>query len=164
MREELVSPELKNTDEEYRELARQHQEFEARLTKLTSLSYPTEEEILEESLLKKKKLLLKDKMEAIMHRYKREAEITRFKEALRERVTHVAGLHQVYVEVLPEEVRVLSILDRDTFDEASENPIYDIHYDFLELFDLPMRFLCLPRTAVQAGIPGIGAEPVFSKE
>ncbi|MBI3952278.1 MAG: hypothetical protein HY314_17650 [Acidobacteria bacterium] len=60
------------TNDEYRELARQHQEFEARLSELTSLSYPTEEEILEESLLKKKKLLLKDKMEAIMSRYKRQ--------------------------------------------------------------------------------------------
>lgn len=61
------------TDEEYRELARQHQEFEVRLNELTSLAYPTEEEMLEESLLKKKKLLLKDKMEAIVHRYKRQA-------------------------------------------------------------------------------------------
>ena len=61
------------TDEEYRELARQHQEFETRLSELTSLAYPTEEEMLEESLLKKKKLLLKDKMEAIVHRYKRQA-------------------------------------------------------------------------------------------
>lgn len=64
---------LLTTDEEFRGLALQHQEYEARLTELTSLPYPTEEEMLEESLLKKKKLLLKDKMEAILHRYKRQA-------------------------------------------------------------------------------------------
>jgi uncharacterized protein len=68
LREHLLA-----TNDEYKELARQHREFEARLIELTSLAYPTEEEILEESLLKKKKLLLKDKMEAIMHRYKRQA-------------------------------------------------------------------------------------------
>lgn len=67
LREHLLA-----TNEEYRELARQHQEFEARLNQLTSLPYPTEEEMLEESLLKKKKLLLKDRMEAIVHRYKRQ--------------------------------------------------------------------------------------------
>lgn len=64
---------LMATDAEFRELAQQHQEYETRLTELTSLPYPTEEEMLEETLLKKKKLLLKDKMEAIMHRYKRQA-------------------------------------------------------------------------------------------
>ncbi|RMG53978.1 MAG: DUF465 domain-containing protein [Acidobacteria bacterium] len=63
---------LMATNEEFRELVRQHQEYEARLNELTSLPYPTEEEMLEETLLKKKKLLLKDKMEAIIHRYKRE--------------------------------------------------------------------------------------------
>jgi uncharacterized protein YdcH (DUF465 family) len=64
---------LLTTNEEYRELAQLHQEFETRLSELTALTYPTEDEILEESLLKKKKLLLKDKMEAIIHRYKRQA-------------------------------------------------------------------------------------------
>lgn len=68
LREHLLA-----TDDEYRELARQHHEFEVRLSQLTTLAYPTQEEILEESLLKKKKLLLKDKMEAILHRYKRQA-------------------------------------------------------------------------------------------
>jgi uncharacterized protein YdcH (DUF465 family) len=60
------------TDPEFRELALEHQQFEARLKDLTSLSYPTQEEMIEETLLKKKKLLLKDKMEAIMSRYKRQ--------------------------------------------------------------------------------------------
>ena len=61
------------TDAEFRELAEQHRQYEYRLEQLTALPYPTEEEILEETMLKKKKLLIKDKMEAIMHRYKRQA-------------------------------------------------------------------------------------------
>jgi hypothetical protein len=60
-------------DAEFRQLAEQHREYEARLQQLTSLPYPTEEEMMEETMLKKKKLLLKDKMEAILHRYKRQA-------------------------------------------------------------------------------------------
>jgi uncharacterized protein YdcH (DUF465 family) len=60
------------TDPEFRELAREHQHYEARLKDLTSLPYPTQDEMTEETLLKKKKLLLKDKMEAIMSRYKRQ--------------------------------------------------------------------------------------------
>jgi hypothetical protein len=73
----------------------------------------------------------------------------RCKTALQTRIAGLDGVLQVYVDVLPEEVRVVSILDRDAFDGALENQIYDIHYDVLEEFDLPMRFFCLPRTALQ---------------
>jgi len=59
-------------DPEFGELALEHQRYEARLKELTSLQYPTPEEMMEETLLKKKKLLIKDKMEAILNRYKRQ--------------------------------------------------------------------------------------------
>lgn len=59
-------------DPEFRELALEHQQYEKRLQELTSLPYPTQEEMMEETLLKKKKLLVKDKMEAILNRYKRQ--------------------------------------------------------------------------------------------
>jgi uncharacterized protein YdcH (DUF465 family) len=68
LREHLIG-----IDAEFKSLVEQHREYEARLEQLTALPYPTEEEMLEETLLKKKKLLLKDKMEAIVHRYKRQA-------------------------------------------------------------------------------------------
>ena len=57
-------------DDRYRELANEHRKIEARLDELTSLHYPNEEERIEETILKKKKLLLKDQMEAIASKYK----------------------------------------------------------------------------------------------
>ena len=60
-------------DAHYRELANEHQKYEHRLSELTSLSHPNEEELLEESTLKKKKLYLKDQMESIACKYKASA-------------------------------------------------------------------------------------------
>lgn len=52
-------------DDNYRELVNQHRKYETRLSELAALHYPNEEEKLEEIILKKKKLLLKDRMEII---------------------------------------------------------------------------------------------------
>jgi len=54
---------------EFRELAREHSRYEARLSELSALSYPSDEEQLEETTLKKKKLALKDQMYSIMMRH-----------------------------------------------------------------------------------------------
>ena len=57
-------------DEKYRELVSEHRKYEARLSELSGLPHPNEEEQLEETILKKKKLFLKDQMEAIVSSYK----------------------------------------------------------------------------------------------
>jgi hypothetical protein len=57
-------------DAQYRELATEHRNYEVRLSELSSLPFPNEEEKLEETILKKKKLFLKDRMEAISSKYK----------------------------------------------------------------------------------------------
>ncbi len=57
---------LMMSDPEFRELAREHGRYEARLHELSSLSYPNDEEQLEEITLKKKKLAIKDQMHSIM--------------------------------------------------------------------------------------------------
>jgi uncharacterized protein YdcH (DUF465 family) len=57
-------------DDKYRELATEHRRYDERLKELSGLHYPSENERVEETILKKKKLLLKDKMEAIAHKYK----------------------------------------------------------------------------------------------
>lgn len=61
---------LFNHDSQYRELATEHSKYEERLTELTSLLHPNEDELIEESVLKKKKLYLKDQMENIACQYK----------------------------------------------------------------------------------------------
>lgn len=69
MSTETFKASLIDRDTEFRELARQHGRYEARLTELAALSYPNDEEQLEETTLKKKKLVIKDQMEAILQRH-----------------------------------------------------------------------------------------------
>jgi uncharacterized protein len=59
---------LLQSDEEFRNLATQHHELEERLQSLSSKSYLSDTEQLEEVTLKKKKLHLKDRMEEILRR------------------------------------------------------------------------------------------------
>ena len=61
-----LKEELMTSNPEFRELAREHGRYEARLSELSALSYPSDEEQLEETTLKKKKLALKDQMYSIM--------------------------------------------------------------------------------------------------
>lgn len=53
------------TNEEYRQLYEQHHEFESRLQTLTDKLVLSDDEQVEETTLKKKKLQVKDRMEAI---------------------------------------------------------------------------------------------------
>jgi uncharacterized protein YdcH (DUF465 family) len=66
-----LKEQLMTTDPEFRELAREHGRYEARLSELSALPYPSEEEQLEEVTLKKKKLAIKDQMHSIMLQYQK---------------------------------------------------------------------------------------------
>ena len=56
---------LLETNDEYRQLAVKHHELDDRLHELTTKHYLNDNEQFEEVTLKKRKLQLKDKMEAI---------------------------------------------------------------------------------------------------
>lgn len=56
---------LFETNEEYRQLASKHHELDGRLHELTVKHYLSDAEQLEEITLKKRKLLVKDRMEEI---------------------------------------------------------------------------------------------------
>lgn len=71
---ESLKEELMTSDPEFRELAREHGRYEARLSELTSLSYPSDEEQLEEITLKKKKLAIKDQMQSMLLQYQKSRE------------------------------------------------------------------------------------------
>lgn len=64
VRDELIE---KNPD--FKSLVQQHQNYERRLTELAGLTYPNDDELLEETTLKKKKLVLKDEIYAIMQEH-----------------------------------------------------------------------------------------------
>ena len=68
---DMIKEELMNRDPEFRELAREHTRYEERLRELSALTYPSDEEQLEEITLKKKKLALKDQMYSLMLQYQK---------------------------------------------------------------------------------------------
>lgn len=64
-RQDFLRESLLAQNEEYRVLDRQHHDFEARLSALTDKASLNDDEQIEETTLKKKKLQVKDRMEAI---------------------------------------------------------------------------------------------------
>lgn len=64
---DVVRDELIKTNTTFRDLVNQHQSFEARLNELAHLNYPNDDEQVEESTLKKKKLMVKDAIYEMMH-------------------------------------------------------------------------------------------------
>lgn len=64
-----VRDELLKTNSAFRDLVHQHDSYEARLSELQHLSYPSDDEQFEEATLKKKKLLIKDEIYSMMHDY-----------------------------------------------------------------------------------------------
>ncbi len=64
-----VRDELLKSNAAFRDLVHQHQNFESRLNELAHLTYPTDDEQLEEVTLKKKKLLIKDEIYSMMQQH-----------------------------------------------------------------------------------------------
>lgn len=64
MSQEPVSPTIVQSDE-YRQLEVQHHEYESRLGELAEKAVLSDEEQVEETTLKKKKLQLKDRMQQL---------------------------------------------------------------------------------------------------
>jgi uncharacterized protein YdcH (DUF465 family) len=67
MPQETVSPASVHNDE-YRQLEAQHHEYESRLGELADKAVLSDEEQVEETTLKKKKLQIKDRMQEIARR------------------------------------------------------------------------------------------------
>ncbi len=66
-----LKEQLMTMDPEFRELAREHTRYEERLSQLSALTYPNDDEQLEEITLKKKKLAIKDQMYNIMLQFEK---------------------------------------------------------------------------------------------
>lgn len=61
---------LLQSDDHYRQLANRHQELDTRLHELSAKHYLTATEQFEEVTLKKRKLAVKDQMEAIARQFR----------------------------------------------------------------------------------------------
>jgi uncharacterized protein YdcH (DUF465 family) len=68
--ENTLPAELTEIDPEYRRLHEEHRDHEQRLRVLAGKARLSEDEELEEKRLKKEKLVLKDRMEAIARNYR----------------------------------------------------------------------------------------------
>lgn len=66
---DAVRDELIKSNPNFRELVQQHQSYERRLNELAHLNYPNDDEVVEETTLKKKKLHVKDEIYAMMQEY-----------------------------------------------------------------------------------------------
>lgn len=64
-----VRDELIKSNPTFRELVHQHEDFEKRLSELAHLTYPNDDEQLEEVTLKKKKLAIKDEIYSMMQHH-----------------------------------------------------------------------------------------------
>lgn len=71
-----VKDELMKINPEFRDLVQQHQNYEKRLSELSNLHFPSDAEQIEESLLKKKKLAVKDEIYAMILEYSQKNNIS----------------------------------------------------------------------------------------
>ena len=63
---------LLHSDQQFRQLAEQHNQLDDRLHQLIDKHYLSGNEQLEEATLKKRKLAVKDRMESILQEYSRQ--------------------------------------------------------------------------------------------
>lgn len=66
---ESAKEELLRQSQTFRDLVDQHQTYEKRLSELSQLTYPSEDEQLEEATIKKKKLNVKDEIYSMISEY-----------------------------------------------------------------------------------------------
>ncbi len=62
-------------DEHFQQLLKEHHHLDARVTELSSRPYISDEDAVEEVTLKKRKLLLKDRMEKILRNHRKEEDL-----------------------------------------------------------------------------------------
>lgn len=72
MNEVQLKEYLLRHDQEFRQLAQRHRDYERQLEELQNKPYLNEQEQLEETVIKKKKLAIKDQMQLRIYRYQTE--------------------------------------------------------------------------------------------
>tara|TARA_B100001123_G_scaffold259857_2_gene289500 strand:+ start:12598 stop:12864 length:267 start_codon:yes stop_codon:yes gene_type:complete len=70
---DLMRQSLLENNQDFRQLADQHQELDNRINELSAQLYRSGRDVVEEATLKKRKLQLKDQMEVILRHYRTHA-------------------------------------------------------------------------------------------
>lgn len=69
----------------------------------------------------------------------------------------------VFTEAEDKENTIFVIMNRDDFDEEVELKVYALQESLMEEFRIPLSFVCLPRIALQEGVPGTLAEVLVNR-
>jgi uncharacterized protein YdcH (DUF465 family) len=72
MKEEEIKEQLMSSSPEFRRLAEEHRHYELKLLELHNRQHLTEHDHVEEVMLKKKKLQLKDQMNSMVQKFRTE--------------------------------------------------------------------------------------------
>ena len=72
MQEEEIKQHLMSSSPEFRRLVEEHHQFEGKLQELQTRHYLSEQDLIEEATLKKKKLHLKDEMNLLIRNFRNE--------------------------------------------------------------------------------------------
>ena len=70
MDEGAVKEHLMKNDERFRQLADEHRQFDQKLKQFSGKAFLTPDEQVQETVIKKKKLALKDQMQSLIHSYR----------------------------------------------------------------------------------------------
>lgn len=68
------------------------------------------------------------------------------------------GILLVFTEPGDEENSMFIIMDREDFDDELEGQVYALQERLMREFGVPLSFVCLPRIALQEGVPSPLAE------
>jgi len=72
MQEEEIKKQLMSSSLEFRRLVDEHHQYEGKLQELQTHHYLSEQDLIEEAVLKKKKLHLKDEMNTLIQNFRNE--------------------------------------------------------------------------------------------
>ena len=80
-----------------------------------------------------------------------------------EQLASQEGILMVFTEPEDEENTLFIIMNREDFDEELELQVYALQESLMKEFGVPLSFVCLPRIALQEGVPGTLAEVLVNR-
>ena len=80
-----------------------------------------------------------------------------------EQLASQEGILMVFTEPEDEENTVFIIMNREDFDEELELQVYALQESLMKEFGVPLSFVCLPRIALQEGVPGTLADVLVNR-